>query len=242
MEKKPILKLKEITKTKDGDFVKVVCPSCGNPGKADDININDKIAKCGQCNVVYSFQPNISNFLFTPPPKQELLRPEGIEVYHFKGELDITMEQPISLWDAILAPLLFFFAFMITAAYLKKGEISGLFPALFWIATAIPTFNLLNRKRHKIYITADDRHLSIIRKPKRFKKDQHFAVSEIDQLFVRTKDGLFDLMLVVNTPSGARQIPLIRRFHGISKARYLEQELERYLGITDRSIPEEVKP
>jgi hypothetical protein len=241
MEKKPKLELKEITKVQTRDFTKVVCPSCGTAGKADDININDKIAKCGQCNVVYSFQPSISPLLNTPSPKPEVLRPEGIDVYYFKDELDITMNQPISIFDAILAPSLFFFALLATASFFKKGEISAVIPALLWLGTIIPTINLIFSNRFKLYITADKRYLSIIRKPKRFKKDQHFAVDEIDQLFVRTKDGLFDLMLVVKTSSGAKQIPLIKRMHGISKARFLEQEIERHLQITDRPILEEVK-
>lgn len=241
MEKKPILDLKEISKTKSGDFTKIVCPSCGTAASASDLNINDKIAKCGQCDSVYSFQNAISPLLSFESPKQEVLRPEGIDVFYFKDEMDITLTQPITLVDAIVGPLMVFFAVLLTLSLFSK-KMHWAVPAVMWGMSAYPLFNLIFHRRYKVNIVADKKHFSIIYKPRRYgQKNHHYDAQDIDQLYVRSKEGLYDLMLSVHTPHGIKQVPVIQRINGLSKARYLEQEIERYLGISDRPIPEEVK-
>ena len=101
------LKLKKLNLEKEQSFYKILCPSCKNEVKSNDLNINDKIAKCGACNVVFSFQEMVNN-LFTNPTKikQEIIRPEGIDLFYLKDELDITVQQLYPHGLAILAGLM----------------------------------------------------------------------------------------------------------------------------------------
>ena len=58
------LKLKKLDLEKQQEFHQISCPSCQTGIPASDLNINDKIAKCNSCNVVFSFQGTV-NQLFT---------------------------------------------------------------------------------------------------------------------------------------------------------------------------------
>ena len=45
--------------------------------------------------------------------------------------------------------------------------------------------------------------------------------------------------MIVNGTTVQKYIPLIKNVGSPSKARYLEQEIEKQIGITDRQVPEE---
>ena len=49
------------------------------------------------------------------------------------------------------------------------------------------------------------------------------------------------MRMIVNGLEGQRHIRLIPSLNSLSKARYLEQEIEKYLGIIDREVLEEIK-
>jgi len=68
---------------------------------ADNININDKIAKCGGCHAVFPFQHEIDKLLNARKPKQTVLRPDGIDLYAYQNELEIAVKQPTIGWDVI---------------------------------------------------------------------------------------------------------------------------------------------
>jgi len=84
----------------------------------------------------------------------------------------------------------------------------------------------------------DDVYFNIQWRPKKFVKDQRFLVTDIDQIYIKDYHGYNQVMMIVNQPSGQKHVPLIM-VRGISKARFLEQEIEKYLKIEDRQVPEE---
>ena len=45
--------------------------------------------------------------------------------------------------------------------------------------------------------------------------------------------------MIVNEPTGQKHIELISNVDSRSKAKYIEQEIEKYLGIKDRRVPDE---
>ena len=57
------LKLKNLEVEKETDFYTINCPSCEAGIPADNLNINDKIAKCGTCDVVFPFKKRFNLFL-----------------------------------------------------------------------------------------------------------------------------------------------------------------------------------
>ena len=83
MDQEPIeeykLKLQELSLESKPEFKRIKCPSCNSDIPADNLNINDKIAKCNSCDIIFPFHKNIAELLSSKKPQQEVLRPEGIE-------------------------------------------------------------------------------------------------------------------------------------------------------------------
>lgn len=235
------LELKEVDVEDTSTFTKIGCPNCGNDVPAADLNINDKIAKCGNCNVVFSFKKEILdlNSAVQVASKPEIIRPEGIDVFHFEQEMDITMEQPISIPEVLIGSIVPFISFIFIMAYFAKD---GAFPLWLTLTGSLVGFlsilNLLNRSNHKIFINIDDQHLTIRRKPKKFIQDQQYNVKDVDQVYIKNIGG-YHVYMMINSPSGQKHVKLVSNIPSLSKARYLEQEIERKLGIKDRRVPEE---
>lgn len=237
------LKLKNLNKLQPEFpkvFTKVTCPSCSKDVEGESININDKIAKCNHCAVVFPFNGVFSGFETNQANKLEVLRPEGIDLFHFKDELDISVQQPVSGLDIILLTISLLGTFVFFMLYLKEG-FAIWWPLIFGIGIIYEVFNLFNRSQHKIFINIDDKNLTLRWHPRKFNKDQSFAIQDIDQLYVTNVHGSYRLIMAVNTMDGLKEVKLMPYMSNKSKVRYLEQEIERFLGIIDRPMPEEIE-
>ena len=244
-EKEPIekykLELKELPKLAVQPYTKITCPSCQKDLPADHLNINDKIAKCGECHVVFPFHETVAQFDINKKKfKQELIQPEGIDISYFRNEMDISIQQSGG-WGWVLFFVVFLAAIMTFVFF--KGKASFWFPAITWLLTLYPLVNLVNQSKHKIFVNIDDYYVTIKWRPKNFMKDRSYNVQEIDQLYVHQvpDTGLYNLFMIVNTPEGQKHVKVIPMVGSLSKARYIEQEIERHLGITDRVVLEEYK-
>ena len=101
--------------------------------------------------------------------------------------------------------------------------------------TYIPNF-----LEHKTYIDVNKKQLNIYHRPNNFKKDRSYDSSQIDQLYIKpSTDGMGHqtLHMVINGLDGQKHEKLIT-VTSISKAKYLEQEIENYLNIPDREVLE----
>ena len=235
--KKYKLELKELSADSDERYKKIQCASCKEEVPADNININDKIAKCNNCNAVFSFHLEAAQLASITQPRQEILKPEGIDIFHYKEELDISVKQPLTVLEGVLIPLLMFFTFLFTAIYFKRG-MPVLIPVISWVASIGMLINLLTRSKHKIHINITDRDFAITWRPSKFIKSKVFDIHDINQLYIGKHNG-YTLNMIVDTPNGQKHHRLISGLTSLSKAQYLEQEIELHLGIKDRPVPEE---
>jgi len=231
------LELKELDKKSGGKYKKIHCASCAEEVPADNININDKIAKCNNCNVVFSFHLEAHQLASTDQPKQEILRPEGIDIFHYKEDLDISVKQPFTVLEGVGIPLLFFFTFIFTMIYFKDG-MPIVFPLTVWFGSIVMLINLFTRSKHKVHINITDRDFTIFWRPNKLVRSKVFDVRDINQLYIN-KHNAYALNVIVDTPNGQKHHRLMSGITSLSKAQYLEQEIERHLGIQDRSVPEE---
>jgi len=246
MEREPIekqkLKLKTVPTELPKVFKKICCPSCTDEVPADNININDKIAKCNHCDVVFPFHQEVEAFQDTTKIRQEVIRPEGIDIFHFQDELEISVGQPSVNFMLDYLGVTFFpiFAFLTAMIFFDGGEISSSVPFIFLALTALSSIRLFNRTKYKIHITIDEQQLHLYWRPKNFHKDQSYAIADIDQVYIKTIDGHnFGVKMIVNGVEGQKHVTLVKYAGSKSKAQYLEQEIEQHLGITDRRVPEE---
>lgn len=235
------LELKEVDIEDTSTFTKIGCPNCGSDVPASNLNINDKIAKCGNCDVVFTFKKEVQDLetAVEIASKPEIIRPEGIDIFHFEEEMDITMEQPISIPEVLIGSLVPFISFIFIMAYFAKD---GAFPLWLTLTGSLLGFlsilNLLNRSNHKIFINIDNQYLSIKRKPKKFIQDQQYNIKDVDQVYIKNIGG-YHVYMMINSPGGQKHVKLVSNIPSLSKARFLEQEIERKLGIKDRRVPEE---
>jgi len=238
------LKLKKIKADKPQDFHKISCPSCQNEILAADLNINDKIAKCGECNVVFSFQNTVNNLFSNPAKvKQEILRPEGIDIFHFKNELDFTIQQPYSVLEGILGGLAIPAALILTVAFIINGG-PVLIPTLFfWLLSAYPIYSWITHSKNKMYVNIDEKSVNVQWKPRKGRKARSYDKTDIDQLYIKLNQmsGHHDVYMIVNGLEGQKHVSLLPSISSKSKALYLEQEIEKHLGIIDRAVLEESK-
>lgn len=233
------LELKEINKEFPKVFKNVNCPSCQEEVIADNLDLQNSLAKCGSCHVIFSIEEEVSSVKDNKVVKQEFLRPEGIDLFHFRENLDITVQQHLGgldIFGIIFLPILA--GFSVLLHFLKGASIY--FPIFFTIGTAYFIYRILNFSRNKIYIDINDKFLSIKYRPRNFTKDRTFNVGEIDQLYLKqSSDGMgyYTIYLIINGLEGQRHEKLLT-VKTLSKAKYLEQEIEKYLNIDDRAIPE----
>jgi len=235
---------KEFLTTKPEDnVIRVTCPSCNEPAQMEHINIHDKIAKCGNCAAVFSFEQEVNHLAKAKEKiaqEENIARPVGIEKSYFKDELELSMTQPTGGGWIVFMLLAGFFAGLLYMVHLKKG-IPIYWPAGF--AAFIPFFiyKQWNSVREKIFITIDDAYLSVQYRPKNLIKDKLAATNEVDQLYIKNIQGstYYSLHAILNTADGQKHKKLIAYLDSRAKARYIEREIEKYLGIEDRRVPEE---
>jgi len=248
LEKEPIgkykstekLELKEIKKDFPKVFKEVCCPSCNNTIPADNLNLAKSVAKCGECNVIFSFEEEMSSLNTEEKAKQEFFRPEGIELFYFKDELDIIVQNHVQGLDAFgigLAPI--FALFSIGVYFVGEHPISSSIPITLSIIALYFIYRVLNYKKNKTYIHVTDKFLSIKSPYNNLQKDKNFHADELDQLYLKNSaDGSgYSIFMILNGIEGQKHEKLLT-VNTISKAKYLEQEIEKHLHIQDRKVPE----
>jgi len=234
------LKLKDLNSKVGNSYEKITCPSCDTTIPAADINIQDKIAKCGGCNAVFPFKLKIEELLNARTPKQTVLRPAGIDMYAYRDELELVVQQPATGLDVIPWTLFPMLPILFTALFFTGKGFPLPLMILSWLMGIYPVFNALNFKKHKIYMQMDDVYFNIQWRPKKFTKDKNILVKDIDQVYVQKyANGYYNIKMIVNEVAGQKHIKLMT-LASIHQARFIEQEIERYLKIPDREVPEEM--
>lgn len=230
------LKLKDLKKEPAKVFKKLSCPACEAPIPAGNMNINDKIGKCSSCDALFPFHEEVLAFSNKQTIKQEVIRPEGIDIFHFQEEMEITLQQPMSGFDGFMGVMAAVF-FLVVEIYFLSGKMSFSWIAIFSIFPIYMLYYYLNRSKNKIYLSIDDTTLAIKWRPKKFIKDKAYNIHDIDQIYVNKLNGL---SMIVNGHEGQKHIKLLPTLSSLSKAKYLEQEIEKHLGIIDREVLEAI--
>lgn len=245
MEHQPTEKLKLELKEKlklapKPDFKRIKCPSCDSVVPATNLNINDKIGKCDSCDSVFPFHQDIAEFINPKKLKQEVLKPEGIEIFEYRDEKEFSIQQPLIPFDIFSVLFVFLFMLFSTLLYLS-GKIALIYPATAWTLALFPIYSMINRKNQKVYLTIDEEFFHIKWRPKKLTKDQKYLKKTINQIYVKSFGGRNSIYMIVDGTDGQKHIKLVGEIMSLSKARYLEQEIEKWLEIEDREVPEETK-
>lgn len=223
----------------------VVCPHCANPVGAADINIADKIAKCGSCSQVFSFQNLINSLRQTPAAGDKPIvgKQKDVELFEYAGELSISLVDN-SDWWAMISFLLGFCMLLSTIVSASKGG-GFLIPISMGAAFFIFTLHrFIKYRENKIYIDVDDTYLTITPSQKFLQRQKKYLKSDITQVYTKVHPGSTSysyVYMIHDGPEGEEHIKLGHIFSSRSSALYVEQELEAFLGLQDKSVHEESK-
>lgn len=241
---------KEKVKQRSVKKINISCDNCNSDIPSSNININNSLAKCENCQSIFNIKDDIF-FHVDRVGRPEMIMPEGTDVLPLNDALDIRINwlksKPKSsylfltfftvLWNGILA-------FMATS-FLAAGAISSiLFMSIHLLVGLGLIYYLAGVYLNytDIIITSD--FIEISQRPIKnpFSKTQTYSTDNITQLYVHkyvssTTNGVPDyayaLLATVNNKNAP--ITLIKGMDSETQL-YLEQEIERYLKITDSPI------
>ena len=234
----------------------ITCIECSNTLDGKDININNSLAKCSNCNAVYKLDEDTffsDSYNYSPRDgRPEMIMPEGTDVLTLSDSIDIRVDWLQShpkgalgfltvfatIWNGALA--LFATQMIASGAYfnllfLSIHLIVGL-GLLAYISSVYLNYT-------DIIVTSD--YINISHRPLKnpFVKEKHFRTEHIEQLYVvkytkSTTNGRPNYAYSLNAKVKNKNAPIVL-LKGMNRETqlYLEQEIERYLNITDTNVP-----
>lgn len=239
--KEDFLDLNSPDLSKSKDFIEICCPKCDNPIPAKDLNIDDKLAKCSSCNVVFAFEKEIALLKNEHrKTRQRILRPEGIEMFHFNDELDLSFKDSVSPVEQFVILGIMFLSLIVAASLSKMGLTDIVIGSPIVISFLAAGIYFIIRDRQLKYIKVNSKELRIMKYPNVFKKTEIYHAGDIGQLYVKhdSSSSNWKLMMLVDEGDGQKHVKLTQ-VKTASKAKFLEQEIESYLNIEDVIVPEE---
>ena len=228
------------------------CKNCGAPIPAEHINLDRAIAKCTQCNAVFSFA---DRFPIASPAKPTIDQPEKIQITRSTNELAIVRK-----W---FGPIFFFLAFfslfwngivwtVALGAIFSGNYFMLVFMSLHLIVGLGILYLTVALLANSTEIRVDRRYLSVKSSPLPFPKNIPFPVpgnctmpvGRIEQIYCKEKffgRGSASYELYAIDDRNQRQ-KIIKGIPNAEEAAFLEQEIERFLGIQDRPVRGEYIP
>ncbi|MDF1696815.1 MAG: hypothetical protein P1U56_13320 [Saprospiraceae bacterium] len=237
------------------DELDLVCDACGSDILGEDININSSLAKCNNCQRVFSIKED-HFFNEERVGRPEMIMPEGTDVLQLSNSLDIRLDWLKSYARGTLGFLTFFTVLWngILAMFGAGALLSGSFTSLGFMSIHILVGLGLIYFLAMVYLNYTDiivtsSHITISHRPIKspFQKSKQIDVRDIDQLYVSkyvssTTNGkpnyAYALYAILKTNS--RKIKLVKGMN-LETQLYLEQEIERFLKIEDRAVSGSIK-
>ena len=231
--------------------MQINCPNCAEQIESDNINIDKGVAKCGNCNTVFSYEDD-THLSYRRRP--EVFMPEEFEVLPLRNELSIHYKwrktRSISasmifftvLWNAMLLPFII--------AVIASGNLFTLIGIGVHLLVGLGLItNIILTLINSTYITVDDYELAIEHRPfalPLFAKNQYIDVKEIEQIYVQkyvseTVNGVakYAYQIIAQLKNG-EEVKVLKGFRHKDKALYVEQEIEIFLDIPDKAVKGEV--
>ena len=228
----------------------MVCENCGSQIEGANININSSLAKCGECNTVFSIKED-HFFLHDRKGRPEMIMPEGTDVLELNDSLDIRLDWLKSHSRGALMFLTLFAIFwngsIAVAAVAAWG--SGAFSSIGFMSIHLLVGLGLMYYLASVYLNytdviVNDSFVEINHRPIKnpFVRGKRIESEEIDQIYVTkyvssTTNGnpnyAYALYAILKT--NGTKVNLIKGMNRETQL-YLEQEIERFLKINDRPV------
>ena len=225
------------------------CPKCNHFISGKDINIEKTIAKCEECQHVFSYEHDAESKRLKPAA----FIPDGVEVLKLRSELDIRLRWADTTTKGGRWFMLFFTAFwnLIVLPFAVGAIVSGAWGILLFLSAHLSVglglmWHLATIYLNQTSISVTKQKIRIRTLPLRslFWKSREIKTDEIRQLYVTryvqsTSNGepnhAYALYAIMDD---GEKVSLIRGMNRETQV-YVEQQIEGYLGIKNKKVPEE---
>lgn len=229
------------------------CEECGKLIDASQVNVASSVAKCENCNSLFSLEE--SAFEKRRRGNPIFLVPEGTEVLKLITSLEIsTSWLRASKRDKLKFDFFMALIFgIVSPPALFMGLMAGsilfsIIGVIFVIAAIFLIYAFLANLVNKSYIKIEEEQLTITHRPLKLftRMDQKIALDKIDQLFVKeyvtnrkvnnVPLKAFGLFLKLKNGKSIKIIDEMNKETSL----YIEQEIEEFLGIHDKKMKGEI--
>jgi hypothetical protein len=227
------------------------CPRCAASIAADRVDAARQIATCAACGSLVDLAsqmgaapttspgaPAGSSPAEAPRPKQRppVALPPGMEMSRGPNGLVITRRWLRGKHFVMLAVLM-----PLTAALAWVWQSSGFQTWMGFAAFFLTSwdFMLVSMFVNSTTITVGEREIDVRHgpMPSLFYRPQRVAVADVEQLFAAPFGALFEVGVVLRDKT---RIPLVRPVVSEEQALFVEQQIERRLGLTDVEVAGEL--
>ena len=227
----------------------VHCPSCDSLVHPSSININKSLGKCGSCGTVFAFEQD-HFFIDDRPGRPEMIMPEGTDVLTLSDSLDIRLDWYRSYPRGTLGFLSFFTIVwnLIVGSFVVGSFAAGTAGVLLGVSLHLLVglgliYWLASIFINKTDIVVREDEIRVEHGPLKnpFKREVVIKSDDFKQFYVNryvasTTNGQPNYayaLWAIRTSGQKEQI-----IKGMNKETqlYLEQEIERFLRITDRRV------
>jgi hypothetical protein len=224
------------------------CPRCGAEPRAADINLDRMVAKCYNCNAVYSIADQVPHNSLATAPRMDVPLPENMTLEQEPGGLVIRRRwfgwQYIFLlvfaifWDGFL--LIF-----IGIAFSFRVGAFALFPSIHVLVGIFITYTAIAGLVNMTTIHVGYEGVRVRHGPLPWRGNTQLATTDLRQVFCRERvtrgrgstSVYYDVYAIRADGSDTK---VVSSLPNAEQALFLEQEIERYLGIKDQPVRGEV--
>lgn len=226
-----------------GTPIQIACDSCGNPVSVADINMELGVAKCVPCDSLF---PIATQVAMAQKPAPLLTAPRSIRVEDAGYEMRLSRK-----WFTPLAFFLIFFSlFWNTIVSIFVGVVVNSFvqgkPEFLLAVFMLPfvaigasvAYVSIAMLINKTVIVVNGTQLHSSHGPLKFGRAVSLDVPDIEQIYVTKETGnngheSYKLFARVSNDED-REISAY--MHDYKAARFIEQEIERFLGLPDLPV------
>jgi len=145
--------------------MQLTCPNCGENVSAENINIQEMVAVCANCNTVFSFgspQEKVKRRKVKQPEALELQEGDQLEMsFRTNWRLD---RNETFLAGSVLSGVFSFMTLLMVGLVFQEG-LPFIIPLFFALAAGIADYSLASLLYNKTHISMNADHIEVARRP-----------------------------------------------------------------------------
>ena len=224
----------------------IACKRCNEPIPAENVHLDNHLAKCSSCDAVFDFRDQVTR---VQAHKRETLEaPKGIELQTTMDGLQIVRRWYSPKAIALLIFCLFWDGFMVVwfgIAISQKQWMMAAFGTLHGAVGVGLTYFCIAGFVNRTYIRISFNDITISHKPMPWFGAKSVSLGKIKQIFTieklhRNKNRTSYTYDVLFLDHDGNETKLVSGLEKPNQALYIEQEIESTLGIKDVPVSGEL--